>query len=538
MSEDELLKLPVGWYKCQFIDIVESFKRGPFGSAIKKEYFVPQGYKVYQQQNAIYDNSSLGHYYIDKDKFEELSAFAVQSGDFIVSCSGTIGRISYLKDVIQPGVINQALLRIRLNKEILSDKFFLFIFRSEAFQRKILIETKGSAMLNIAGVKELKTIPIDLPPTKEQHRIVAKIEELFSEIDKGVESLKTAKAQLQVYRQALLKHAFEGKLTAQWRSDNPDKVVPAAELLRSIEQSREERYQQQLTDWQTAVEKWEFNGKEGKKPSKPKKILDVEQFSDDEKSLLPNLPDNWLWMRLAQIVEKIQIGPFGSLLHKEDYVVDGIPLVNPVHIQSQKIIPHSNSTVSQEKIKELGIYRLKENDIVLGRRGEMGRCAVVSHLENGWLCGSGSLYIRLLFTEASQFYCQVLSSRRVKDYLTDSSIGTTMDNLNQNILNNVPIPLCSTTELKVIEEELDRQFLYVDRSLTDIDLNLQKAEMLRQSILKKAFSGQLVPQDPTDETASELLKRIQAEKAQRETTTKTKRKSTNLPRQLTVLRDT
>ena len=359
-----------------------------------------------------------------------------------------------------------------------------------------------------------------VPPFNEQHRIVAKIEELFSEIDKGVESLKTAKAQLQVYRQALLKHAFEGKLTAQWRSNNPDKVVPAAELLRSIEQAREERYQQQLTDWQTAIEKWEFSGKDGKKPSKPKKILDIEQFSDAEKSLLPNLPDNWLWMRLAQIVEKIQIGPFGSLLHKEDYILDGIPLVNPVHIQAQKIIPHSNSTVSQEKIKELGIYRLKENDIVLGRRGEMGRCAVVNQLEDGWLCGSGSLYIRLLSIETSQFYCQVLSSRRVKDYLTDSSIGTTMDNLNQNILNNVPIPLCSTTELKVIEEELERQFLYVDRSLADIDLNLQKAEILRQSILKKAFSGQLVPQDPNDEPASELLKRIQAEKVERETSMK------------------
>ena len=399
-------------------------------------------------------------------------------------------------------------------------KFIYYFVSSKMFRQDAEHNMAGAVGQRRVPKPYLEQSDIPLPPLNEQYRIVAKIEELFSEIDKGVESLKTAKAQLQVYRQALLKHAFEGKLTAQWRADNPDKVVPAAELLRSIEQAREERYQQQLTDWQTAIEKWEFSGKDGKKPSKPKKILDIEQFSDAEKSLLPNLPDNWLWMRLAQIVEKIQIGPFGSLLHKEDYILDGIPLVNPVHIQAQKIIPHSNSTVSQEKIKELGIYRLKENDIVLGRRGEMGRCAVVNQLEDGWLCGSGSLYIRLLSIETSQFYCQVLSSRRVKDYLTDSSIGTTMDNLNQNILNNVPIPLCSTTELKVIEEELERQFLYVDRSLADIDLNLQKAEILRQSILKKAFSGQLVPQDPNDEPASELLKRIQAEKVERETTTK------------------
>ena len=121
--------------------------------------------------------------------------------------------------------------------------------------------------MNNVSLGDLKVLEAVLPPLNEQHRIVAKIEELFSEIDKGVESLQTAKAQLQVYRQALLKHAFEGKLTAQWRADNPDKVVPAVQLLAQIKQAREERYQQQLDEWKTAVEKWEFGGKEGRKPT-------------------------------------------------------------------------------------------------------------------------------------------------------------------------------------------------------------------------------------------------------------------------------
>ena len=117
-----------------------------------------------------------------------------------------------------------------------------------------------------------------LPPFSlaNQRRIVAKIEELFSEVDAGVASLKTARAQLGVYRQSLLKQAFEGKLTEKWRAQNPDKLEPAEQLLARIRSEREARYQQQLTDWQTAVEEWEAGGKEGRKPSKPSKLKDVE----------------------------------------------------------------------------------------------------------------------------------------------------------------------------------------------------------------------------------------------------------------------
>ena len=111
------------------------------------------------------------------------------------------------------------------------------------------------------------------PHSTEQRRIVAKIEELFSELDKGIESLKTARAKLNIYRQAVLKHAFEGKLTAQWREENKDKLETPEQLLVRIKQEREACYEQQLKEWKAAVEEWEEEGRLGKKPSKPKKLV-------------------------------------------------------------------------------------------------------------------------------------------------------------------------------------------------------------------------------------------------------------------------
>lgn len=160
----QMQELPTGWAKAEFQDIVDSFKRGPFGSAIKKEFFVPDGFKVYEQKNAIHDDPFRGEYYIDKVKYDELAAFKIKPRDFIVSCSGTIGRILMLPDNPKPGIINQALLRIRIDERLISHNFFLYLFRSEMFQKLILVETRGSAMKNITGVKDLKLISISIPP--------------------------------------------------------------------------------------------------------------------------------------------------------------------------------------------------------------------------------------------------------------------------------------------------------------------------------------------------------------------------------------
>ncbi|WP_083188185.1 restriction endonuclease subunit S [Prosthecochloris sp. CIB 2401] len=147
-----------------------------------------------------------------------------------------------------------------------------------------------------------------IPPLNEQHRIVAKIEELFSELDKGVESLKKAREQLKVYRQALLKYAFEGKLTEDWRKKNADKLETADQLLDRIKHEREARYQQQLEEWKSAVEQWEKDGKVGKRPSKQGKPKHLKSIGKDIQQTLPNLPDGWVWGKLGLMTTGVEYG--------------------------------------------------------------------------------------------------------------------------------------------------------------------------------------------------------------------------------------
>ena len=144
----------------------------------------------------------------------------------------------------------------------------------------------------------LKKSQFPLAPLEEQKNIVAKIEELFSELDSGIASLKTAQEQLKIYRQSLLKHAFEGKLTEQWRKDNANQLETPEQLLARIQTERETRYQQQLDEWKQAVKDWEAKGKEGKKPSKPKEIEVITTTTLDTEHYLSGAPKSWLITKL------------------------------------------------------------------------------------------------------------------------------------------------------------------------------------------------------------------------------------------------
>lgn len=162
-------------------DKTNGIKRGPFGGALKKEIFVNHGYAVYEQKNAIYDNQSF-RYYIDKKKYEQMKLFAVQPGDIIMSCSGTIGKLSKIPKNYKKGIINQALIRFRTNSHIYS-QFFLIYMRSNVMQRKILEANPGSAITNLIPVKELKNLKFPLPTLEEQE----KIGNFFSKLDQQIE---------------------------------------------------------------------------------------------------------------------------------------------------------------------------------------------------------------------------------------------------------------------------------------------------------------------------------------------------------------
>lgn len=221
----------------------------------------------------------------------------------------------------------------------------------------------------------------------------------------------------------------------------------------------------------------------------------------------------------------IQIGPFGSLLHKSDYIINGIPVINPMHIVNGKIQPTSAMTISKEKISSLKRYTLKKDDVIIGRRGEMGKCAVVDESFSGCLCGTGSLFIRPN-NEFNSYYLQLLFSSPVTiSYLEGDSVGTTMSNLNQRIISNYEIEIPSLDEQTEIVKRVEALFQTADQ----VEARYQKAkayvDKLQQSILAKAFRGELVPQDPNDEPASVLLERIRAEKEKLESRKKKGKKA-------------
>ena len=183
---EEFGYIPEDWDLIALEDITtkDGLVRGPFGGALKKECFVNNGYKVYEQGNAIYQTIDLGTYYINEEKFKELKRFEVKSGDYIVSCSGTIGKIFRLPLCIPKGVINQALLKITLDESKMNADFFLIVFNCSKFQSSIIDSTQGGAMKNLVGMPIFKQSKILCPSLPEQEKIAEVLGDVDSLIDK------------------------------------------------------------------------------------------------------------------------------------------------------------------------------------------------------------------------------------------------------------------------------------------------------------------------------------------------------------------
>ena len=199
-------------------------------------------------------------------------------------------------------------------------------------------------------------------------------------------------------------------------------------------------------------------------------------------------PKGWSMSPLADASDEIQIGPFGSLLHQEDYVPDGIPLINPMHIKDGKIVPGLDQGITQQKFDELPIYQLKAGDLVMGRRGEMGRCAIVTAEHGPLMCGTGSLYIRPNATTATATYLfHVLTSASMKAKLEEFSLGATMPNLNRGIVAGLrvslpPLPLQQTFATRIASIEALKATHR--RALAALDA-------LFASLQQRAFTGAL-----------------------------------------------
>ncbi|MES0491997.1 MAG: restriction endonuclease subunit S [Leptospirales bacterium] len=193
----------------------------------------------------------------------------------------------------------------------------------------------------------------------------------------------------------------------------------------------------------------------------------------------------WERKRIDEIAD-VRIGPFGSLLHAEDYIEKGIPLINPSHIINGEIAPNNSLTITPEKFSDLASYQLKLNDVVVARRGEIGRCAIVRHTKP-LFCGTGSMFIRMRTNYSTVLLHHLIYSTSLKQYLESKAKGVTMKNLNSTTLGNLEVlhpPFDLQNEFAAIVEKVEAMKAKYKQSLTEL-------ENLYGSLSQRAFRGDL-----------------------------------------------
>ncbi len=197
------------------------------------------------------------------------------------------------------------------------------------------------------------------------------------------------------------------------------------------------------------------------------------------------IPEDWSSRKLGELAT-FRTGPFGSALHKSDYTSNGIPIVNPMHILDGEIVPTQSMTITEAAATALSEFRLKAGEVVIGRRGDMGRCAVVRYEHAGWLCGTGSMIVRPSAGLETRFLQRVLSSPVVISDIEDTSVGSTMINLNQATLGGLTIQVPPVAEQRAIATALSD----VDALLAKIDQLIAKKRDLKQAAMQQLLTGQ------------------------------------------------
>ena len=411
--------------------------------------------------------------------------------------------------------------------------YLFHYFVQERFRHETQRYMTGTAGQLRVPKKYLEDVEIPVAPIPEQRQIVEKIEELFTQLDAGVAALEQAKAWLRRYRQAVLKAAVEGELTREWREAHQGELEPASVLLERI---LEERW----VKWEAEqLEKMRARGKEPKSDRWKQKYREPWKPDTDG---LPQLPIGWTWTSFEEVAEAtphaLKAGPFGSSLKKEYYVPKGYKIYGQEQVIRGDPF-YGDYYIDDERYRKLKACAVKPGDVLISLVGTIGRVLILPEgIEPGII---NPRLVKLSLDKSlvkGKYVKTYLESSSVRHYFSLSSHGGTMDILNLTILKALPIALPPLREQQVIVDEVERCISIADELDRVVEHSLKRADRLRQSILKKAFEGKLVLQDPSDEPASMLLERIQAEKARREAERKTKKRSRKKkqPQQLELLK--
>lgn len=420
-------------------------------------------------------------------------------GDVLINIVGPpLGKVAVVPDDHPEWNINQAIVLFRPRGGILN-KYLAYAFLTDSVMRRVTSLAKATAgQFNIGVGMCRRLLPIPLASTNEQKRIVGKVEELFSDLDAGVVALERANSNLRRYRTSVLKAAVEGALTETWRAEHPG-TESASKLLERILAERRRKWEaDQLAKF----------GAAGKEPPKNWKSKYVEPTPADT-SGLPPLPKNWCWASVQQLGE-VQLGRQRSPKNRSDkfptkYVraanltEAGLDLADVLDMEFQP--------------SELDTYRLHPGDVLLseasGSPDQVGKPVVWNgEIEN---CCFQNTVIRLRPIGMPSEYPLVVFRHYYRSKLfAKVSAGVGINHLSAAKFSVLTFPLAPLDEQRVIAAEVEERLSQIAAAERQIESNLLRATRLRQSILKQAFEGKLVLQDPADEPATVLLERIKA----------------------------
>nr|WP_251073259.1 restriction endonuclease subunit S [Vibrio cincinnatiensis] len=495
--------MPNGWVLTTIPSLISS---GVFtdGDWVESKDQDPQGSVRLLQLADIGDGVFINksNRYLNKETANYLNCTYLKPDDVLVArMPDPLGRACLMPRTKQVSVTVVDVCVIRPAKvEHFSTPWLMHFINAPAFREKIASLQSGSTRKRISR-GNLSKIEFPLPPRDEQDRIVNKLEELFSELDEGVKELKAAQTKLSQYRQSLLKSAVDGSLTQQWRAENSDKVQETGEqlLARILKQRREQWQQQKLAEF----------AEKGKTPPKNWQDKYPEPVQPDTTNL-PELPEGWVWATIDQLASVgTGVTPLKS---RNDYYDNGdIPWVTSGAVNEESVY-RANTFITQTAVDECRLKIYPAGTLLVAMYGEGKTRGMSAELKIPATINQ-ALAALILEGEAS------VLKEFLKIYLLDSyqkmrskASGGVQPNLNLLIVRSMCVPIPCIREQQEIHQLYKFQAEEVETQVKSIKFSLVASDAQRKNILKSAFSGQLVPQDPNDEPASVLLEKIKQER--------------------------